>query len=102
MARPTHEKFRKQALADPAVREAYDALDEEFELIAELIKTRKMRKKSQKEVAKAMGTSASAVSRLEAGSNASSAHSPSLATLRRYAHALGCKLHIQLIPQERL
>jgi transcriptional regulator with XRE-family HTH domain len=102
MTRPTHEQFKKKALSDPKVKEAFDALDEEFELIAELIKTRKMRKKSQKEVADAMGTSASAVSRLEAGTTASQGHSPSLATLRRYAHALGCKLYIKLIPEERL
>lgn len=101
MTRLTHATFKKKALSRAKVKEAYSALEEEFELIAELIKTRKMRKKSQKEVAEAMGTSASAISRLESGSNASHASSPSIATLRRYAHALGCKLQIKLLPEER-
>lgn len=101
MARLTHEQFKKEALADPAVKKSYDELEEEFALIAELIKARKMRNKTQQEVAKAMHTSSSAVSRLEAGPNSTQKSSPSVATLQRYAHALGFKLQIKLIPEER-
>ena len=96
MKRPTHDEFIKEAFAIPGVKEGYDALEEEFALVAELIRARKMRGKSQKEVAKLMNTPASVVSRLEAGVG-KRRHSPSLATIRRYAAALNFELSIKLI-----
>ncbi|MCC6596119.1 MAG: helix-turn-helix transcriptional regulator, partial [Rhodanobacteraceae bacterium] len=38
----------------------------------------------------------SAISRLEA----SGKHTPSLATLQRYAKAVGCDLQVKLVPQK--
>lgn len=98
MKRPTHESFKNKALRDLDVKKAYDELEEEFLLIAELIRARKIAGKSQKEVAKVMHTSPSAVSRLEAGFG-KIRHSPSLDTLRRYANAVGCSLSIKLMPR---
>jgi transcriptional regulator with XRE-family HTH domain len=43
-----------------------------------------------------MGTTKSAVSRLER----SGKHAPSLATLRKYAQAVGCELRVRLVPQK--
>lgn len=51
---------------------------------------------TQAEVASRMGTTVSAVSRLEA-SLRSEKHSPSFATLRKYAQACGKKLMIQMV-----
>jgi transcriptional regulator with XRE-family HTH domain len=45
-------------------------------------------------VAEKIGTTQSAVARMESGSGK---HSPSLATLTKYADALGCKLEIRLV-----
>jgi transcriptional regulator with XRE-family HTH domain len=42
-----------------------------------------------------MGTTRSAISRLEA----SRKHIPALSTLRRYADVLGCDVDIQLVPR---
>lgn len=98
MKRPTHISFKSKAFKDSEVKKAYDELEEEFALVAELIRARKMKGKSQKEVAKAMHTSPSAISRLEAGFG-KERHSPSLDTLRRYANALGCYLSIKLVPK---
>lgn len=100
MDRSTHDQFKKEALSNLAVQRAYDELEEEFELIAELVKARKRRGKTQKDVAQSMRTSSSVISRLESGS-LENKHSPSIETLRRYAHALGCKLQIKLVPEER-
>jgi transcriptional regulator with XRE-family HTH domain len=44
---------------------------------------------TQARVAEKIGTTQSAVARMESGSGK---HSPSLATLTKYADALGCKL----------
>src|SRR3989338_3706679 len=98
MNRPTHQSLKNKALRDLAVKKAYNDLEEEFALVAELIRARKIKGKSQKEVAKAMHTSPSAVSRLEAGYGRER-HSPSLDTLRRYAAAIDCSLLIRLIPK---
>ncbi|WP_272953724.1 helix-turn-helix domain-containing protein [Casimicrobium huifangae] len=48
----------------------------------------------QAEVAERMGTSRSAVARLE---SANAKHSPSLATLQRYAQALGYRVQVRLV-----
>ncbi|MBP9777610.1 MAG: helix-turn-helix transcriptional regulator [Rickettsiaceae bacterium] len=95
MSKLTHEDFKKKALKDAGVKLAYDKLEEEFTLIAELIKARKIAGKSQAEVANIMHTSPSVISRLEGGSQTVK-HSPSVDTLRRYAEAVGCKLKITL------
>jgi len=49
---------------------------------------------SQAELAARVGTTQSAIARLE---SAATKHSPSIATLRRYANALGYKLEIRLV-----
>ena len=75
---------------------AYDALDEEFALVSALIRARTHAQLSQAEVASRMGTTESAVSRLESGRV-----KPSTRTLERYAKATGHKLHISLEPASR-
>ncbi len=74
---------------DPAYREAYDALDEEFTLAAALIEARADAGISQEEIARRMQTSQPAVARLEAGKG-----NPSMNTLRRYAAATGTRLRV--------
>lgn len=78
---------------DPDYRAAYDALEEEFALVGALIQARTRAQLSQAEVASRMGTTESAVSRLESGRV-----KPSTRTLERYAKATGHKLHISLEP----
>lgn len=80
-------------LADPAVKAAYDELEEEFTALNALLAARKAAGLTQAQVAERMGTTKSAVSRLEA-SLSSEKHSPSFATLRKYAAACGKKLII--------
>jgi DNA-binding XRE family transcriptional regulator len=83
-------------LANPAVRAAYDALEEEYAALNALLTARKGAGLTQDEVAHRMGTTASAVSRLE-GSFRSDRHSPSFATLRKYAAACGKRLIISMV-----
>lgn len=79
---------------DPAYREAYEALEEEFALVNALIRARTQAHLSQAEVAARMGTTESAVSRLESGRV-----KPSTRTLERYAAATGHRLRISLEPK---
>ena len=80
------EEWRK----DPALTEAYDALEEEFALAEALIRARAGASMTQEDVAKAMGTTQAVVARLESGRSM-----PSTRTLQRFAEATGTKLRIR-------
>jgi DNA-binding XRE family transcriptional regulator len=93
---PHDAAFRDALLAKPGVRQAFDALDEEYTALHALLDARRTAGLTQADVASRMGTTVSAVSRLEA-SLRSEKHSPSFATLRKYAQACGKKLMIQMV-----
>ena len=93
---PHDAAFRDALLAKPGVRQAFDALEEEYTALHALLDARRDAGLTQADVASRMGTTVSAVSRLEA-SLRSEKHSPSFATLRKYAQACGKKLMIQMV-----
>ena len=93
----THKELVTKMLRRPAVKAEYDAQAEEFALLDELLRARRHAGLTQAEVAEKMGTQTPAVARLESGGG-SERHSPSLATLRKYAEAVGCRLEIRLRP----
>lgn len=92
----SHKELKERALARADVKAEYDKLDEEFVLLDEFLKARASAGFTQADVAERIGTTQSAIARLESGS---SKHSPSLATLRKYAHALGCRLELRLVKE---
>ncbi|SRR6266540_3753589 len=92
-----HEEFLKKALKRKDFNEAYEDLAEEYALIREMLAARSRSGLTQEAVAELMGTTKSAVSRLEAAGK----HAPSLSTLKRYAQAVGCHLEIKLVPDSR-
>lgn len=85
------ETLKARLLADPAARAEYDALAPEFEIAAELLQARLRAGLSQTELAARMGTSQSAIARLESGQQL-----PSIKTLLRFAGATGNRFHIKL------
>jgi transcriptional regulator with XRE-family HTH domain len=91
-----HTELKKKALKRKKVKTEYDALEPEFTLLRELLQARQKAGLSQAEIADKMGTKAPAVTRLES-SLSSGKHSPSIATLKKYARALGCHLEIKLV-----
>jgi transcriptional regulator with XRE-family HTH domain len=91
----THKEMVKGMLRDPSVKAEYDVEAEEFTLLDELLRARRRAGLTQAEVAARMGTKTPAVARLEGGGG-SQRHSPSIATLRKYAEAVGCRLEIRL------
>ena len=93
----THDEMIQEMLKDPVVKAEYDALEPEFALFDELLKARKRAKHSQADVARRMGTKTPSVARLESGGG-SRHHSPTVATLQKYAEAVGCKLTVKLVP----
>ena len=90
----THKELKSHALERADVKAEYDKLDEEFRFLDEFLKARAAAGVTQAEVAERIGTTQSAVARLESGRGK---HSPSIATLEKYAHALGCRLELRLV-----
>ena len=91
------EAFLAKARKREGFQEAYEDLGEEYALIRELLAARARAGLTQEAVAKRMGTTKSAVSRLEAAGK----HSPSVTTLKKYAQAVGCEVEIRLVPAPR-
>ncbi len=84
-------EIEKRLLSDPGVKREYDALASEFEIATELLRARKRAGLSQVELAERMGTSQSAIARLESGQTL-----PSTKTLLRFAQATGSKIQFRL------
>jgi len=90
-----HKAFLAKAGARKGFNEAYEALDLEYQVVNQLLRARTKAGLTQDAVAERMGTTKSAISRLESAGK----HTPSLGTLRRYAEAVGCELQVKLVPQ---
>jgi DNA-binding XRE family transcriptional regulator len=90
-----HQEFLRNAMESKEFKEGYDALEPKYTLIRELLAARKMSGMTQEAVAIKIGTTKSAISRLEACGK----HIPSITTLRKYAEAVGCDLVIKLEPK---
>lgn len=95
--RNTLKAFKAKALARPDVRREYEGLKEEFGLLDEILKARAEAGLTQAELAPRIGTTQSAVARLETSMGK---HSPSIGTLRRYASALGYRLQVHLVKEQ--
>jgi ribosome-binding protein aMBF1 (putative translation factor) len=88
--------LHKRMMKDPEYRKEYDALEEEFALIAAVAEARARAGLSQAELAKRMKTTQSTVARLESGRSL-----PSTRTLSRFAKATGHRLKISFEPLEK-
>lgn len=89
-------QLKKRWRSDSEFREAYNALNPEFQLAHRLIAARDRAGLSQAEVARRMGTTQSTVARLESGQKL-----PAMSSLQRYAEATGHRLEVRLIQAER-
>ena len=97
--RMSHAEFKKSLFQDVDTKNVYDSLDGEFALVRQMLTIRMEKGLTQSDVAEVMHTTPSVVSRLES-MHVGGRPSPSLATLQKYAHALGCKLDIRFIHQD--
>jgi len=92
-----HDEFLARAMKRKGFAAAYAESADEYELVRELLAARARAGLTQEQVAECMGTTKSAVSRLESVGK----HSPSVNTLKRYARAVGCEVEIRLVPASR-
>ncbi|MDC0661367.1 helix-turn-helix domain-containing protein [Marinobacter sp. SS21] len=89
-------ELKQKALQNAEVREEYDALQNEFSLIDQLISMRTKAGLTQEEVAKKLGTNKSNISRLEHGRG-----NPSWSTLNKYAAACGFRVKLEAVEDNR-
>src|SRR3989304_7067432 len=90
----SHPPLRARALARPNVKAEYERLKPEFAFLDQILIARKAAGLTQAEIARRIGTTQSAIARLESGSGR---HLPSLATLHKYANAVGWRGGIRLV-----
>lgn len=87
MTRKTWEEIKNERAGTPARRRGYERAGRAIRLAMEVHDLREKRGLSQRELAERLGTTQSAIARLEAGNV-----SPSLPTLDKIAEALGVEL----------
>ncbi len=92
----THDRLVGKLMRRPGVRAEVERIErQEATLLDDLLKARREAGLSQAEVAARMGTQPPAVARLERAL-ATGRHSPSIATVRKYAKACGKTLRLQV------
>ena len=90
------EKFKREMLENPKIKEEYDALEPEFTIIQAMIDTRKKQNLTQKELSRRTGITQADISRIENGTR-----NPSLDMLKRLAKGMGMRLKLELIPDKK-
>ncbi|MHB1552782.1 MAG: helix-turn-helix domain-containing protein [Acidimicrobiales bacterium] len=92
MTRKTWDQVKRERADSPARRRGYERAGRTIRLAMEIHELREKRGLSQRELAERLGTTQSAVARLEAGNV-----SPSLPTLDKVAEALGVELVVSFV-----
>ncbi len=85
-------ELKKKLMENPEFQVEYAQADADYRLIEEMIRVRMEAKLTQSELALKIGTTQSAIARLEGGKV-----SPSVSTLRRYAEATGHQLKVSFV-----
>ena len=91
-----HKAFLQRASTRKGFSDAYNALELEYAVAGQLLRARARAGLTQDAVAELMGTTKSAISRLEAAGK----HAGSLSTPTRYADAVGCRLEVRLVREK--
>jgi len=84
-------KVKNDLMKDEEFKAEYEKLKPRYELISEIISTRREQNITQAELALRTGTQKSNISRLESGT-----YNPSLDFLSKLAKGLGKEIHIEL------
>lgn len=85
-------ELKARMIKDPEFAKAYAEADAEYAVIEAMIRARAEAGLTQEALAERMGTTQSAVARLEGGHV-----SPTVETLQRYAKAVGKRLKVEML-----
>ena len=87
--------FLNEQMKDPTFKAEWEALDPEFSVIEAILKARKERGLTQKQLSDITGITQADISRLESGTA-----NPSLRTLKRLAAGMGMALKLEFVPTQ--
>ncbi len=87
-----YKDYKKKVLNNPEVKNEYDALQPEYDLIQAMVDARTSQNITQKELSERTGITQADISRIENGTR-----NPSLAMLKRIAAGLGMQLKLEFV-----
>ena len=89
----SYRDYKEKALQNPEVKEEYDALEPEYDIIQAMISARVDQNITQKELSARTGITQADISRIENGTR-----NPSLSMVKRLAEGLGMQLKLEFVP----
>ena len=93
----SYSKYKENALKNSEVKNEYDALGPEYDIIQAMIDARKNQNLTQKELSARTGITQADISRIEKGTR-----NPSLEMLKRLANGLGMQLKVEFIKPSKV
>lgn len=89
----TYKDYKNKCLEDSNFKKEYDDLEPEYDIINAMIKARKEKGLTQKQLSELTGISQADISRIENGTR-----NPSLEMIKRLAAGMGMRLKLEFIP----
>ena len=88
----SYRDYKEKALQNPEVKEEYDALEPEYDIIQAMISARVDQNITQKELSARTGITQADISRIENGTR-----NPSLSMVKKLARGLGMQLKLEFV-----
>ena len=93
----TYKEYKNKCLEDSNFKKDYDDLEPEYDIINAMIKARKEKGLTQKQLSELTGISQADISRIENGTR-----NPSLEMIKRLATGMGMRLKLEFIPVSKV
>lgn len=93
----TYKEYKNKCLEDSNFKKKYDDLETEYDIINAMIKARKEKGLTQKQLSELTGISQADISRIENGTR-----NPSLEMIKRLATGMGMRLKLEFIPVSKV
>ena len=91
----SYKKYKNEAFKDVRVKQAYNELGPEYDIIQAMIDVRKAQNMTQKDLSEVTGITQADISRIENGTR-----NPSLEMVKRLAAGMGMQLKLEFIPSK--
>ena len=93
----TYKEYKNKCLEDSNFKKEYDDLEPEYDIINAMIKVRKEKGLTQKQLSELTGISQADISRIENGTR-----NPSLEMIKRLATGMCMRLKLEFIPVSKV
>lgn len=93
----TYKEYKNKCLEDSNFKKEYDDLEPEYDIINAMIKARKEKGLTQKQLSELTGISQADISRIENGTR-----NPSLEMIKRLATGMSMRLKLEFIPVSKV